>query len=88
MVFQEKLDLILQLASEIMAILCLADDLMDMKKRFSKIVIGYNYDRQPVTAADIGAQGAMTVLMKDAIKPNLVSNIRKYTSIRTRWTIC
>ena len=62
-------------ASEIMAILCLADDLMDMKKRFSEIVIGYNYDRQPVTAADIGAQGAMTVLMKDAIKPNLVQTL-------------
>lgn len=62
-------------ASEIMAILCLAYDLMDMKKRFSEIVIGYNYDRQPVTASDIGAQGAMTVLMKDAIKPNLVQTI-------------
>ena len=62
-------------ASEIMAILCLADDLMDMKKRFAEIVIGYNYDRKPVTAADIGAQGAMTVLMKDAIKPNLVQTL-------------
>ncbi|AMP21287.1 formate--tetrahydrofolate ligase [endosymbiont 'TC1' of Trimyema compressum] len=62
-------------ASEIMAILCLTDDLMDMKKRFSEIVIGYNYDREPVTAADIGAQGAMTVLMKDAIKPNLVQTL-------------
>ena len=62
-------------ASEIMAILCLADDLIDMKKRFSEIVIGYNYERQPVTVADIGAQGAMTVLMKDAIKPNLVQTI-------------
>lgn len=62
-------------ASEIMAILCLADDLMDMKKRFSEIVIGYTYDKKVVTAADIGAQGAMTVLMKDAIKPNLVQTL-------------
>lgn len=62
-------------ASEVMAILCLADDLMDMKQRFSKIVIGYTYDKQPVTAADLQAQGAMTLLMKDAIKPNLVQTL-------------
>ena len=62
-------------ASEVMAILCLADDLMDMKARFAKIVIGYTYDKQPVTAADLQAQGAMTLLMKDAIKPNLVQTL-------------
>ncbi|QRN85255.1 formate--tetrahydrofolate ligase [Clostridia bacterium] len=62
-------------ASEIMAILCLADDLMDMKKRFSEIIVGYTYDRKPITAGDLEAQGAMTLLMKDAIKPNLVQTL-------------
>lgn len=62
-------------ASEVMAILCLADDLMDMKKRFAQIVIGYTYDKKPVTAADLEAQGAMALLMKDAIKPNLVQTL-------------
>ncbi len=62
-------------ASEVMAILCLADDLMDMKKRFAQIVIGYTYDKKPVTAADLQAQGAMALLMKDAIKPNLVQTL-------------
>lgn len=62
-------------ASEVMAILCLADDLMDMKKRFAQIVIGYTYNKKPVTAADLEAQGAMTLLMKDAIKPNLVQTL-------------
>ena len=62
-------------ASEIMAILCLASDLMDMKKRFSNIVIGYTYDQKPVKVKDLKAQGAMTLLMKDAIKPNLVQTL-------------
>lgn len=62
-------------ASEVMAILCLADNLMDMKERFSRIFIGYTFDNKPVTAADLGAQGAMTLLMKDAIKPNLVQTL-------------
>ncbi len=62
-------------ASEVMAILCLADDLMDMKERFSRIVIGYTYDKKPVTAGDLKAQGAMALLMKDAIKPNLVQTL-------------
>ncbi len=62
-------------ASEIMAILCLATDLMDLKARLSKIVIGYTYDDQPVTAAQIGVAGAMTVLLKDAVKPNLVQTL-------------
>lgn len=62
-------------ASEIMAILCLADDLMNMKKRFSEIIVAYTYDRKPVTAGDLEAQGAMTLLMKDAIKPNLVQTL-------------
>jgi formate--tetrahydrofolate ligase len=62
-------------ASEVMAILCLSTDLMDMKKRFSKIIIGYTYDGKPVTASDLKAEGAMTLLMKDAIKPNLVQTL-------------
>lgn len=62
-------------ASEIMAILCLSKDLMDMKERFSRIVVAYTYDGKPVTAADLEAQGSMTLLMKDAIKPNLVQTL-------------
>ncbi|MEI7885522.1 MAG: formate--tetrahydrofolate ligase [Clostridia bacterium] len=62
-------------ASEVMAILCLADDLMDMKRRFAKIIVGYTYDKKPVTAADINAQGSMALIMKDAIKPNLVQTL-------------
>lgn len=62
-------------ASEVMAILCLADDLMDLKERFAKIVVAYKYDGQPVTARDLEAHGAMALLMKDAIKPNLVQTL-------------
>ncbi len=62
-------------ASEIMAILCLADDLMDLKERFAKIVVAYTYDGLPITARDLEAQGAMALLMKDAIKPNLVQTL-------------
>jgi formate--tetrahydrofolate ligase len=62
-------------ASEVMAILCLAMDLMDLKARLSKIVVAYTYDGKPVTAADVGAAGSMTVLLKDAIKPNLVQTL-------------
>lgn len=62
-------------ASEVMAILCLASDLMDLKARLSKIIVAYTYDRKPVTVADLGVQGAMTVLLKDAIKPNLVQTL-------------
>ena len=62
-------------ASEIMAILCLAKDLQDLKERFGRIIIGYNRSGEPVTAHDLHAEGAMTVLMKDAIKPNLVQTL-------------
>jgi formate--tetrahydrofolate ligase len=62
-------------ASEIMAILCLAEDLMDLKERFAKIVVAYTYDGNPVTARELGAEGAMAMLMKDAIKPNLVQTL-------------
>ena len=62
-------------ASEIMAILCLAKDITDLKERLSKIIVGYTYDDKPITCADIKAQGAMTALLKDAIKPNLVQTL-------------
>ncbi|WP_270370237.1 formate--tetrahydrofolate ligase [Aerococcus urinaeequi] len=62
-------------ASEIMAILCLATDLEDMRARFARIVIGENRDRQPITVAELGAEGALTLVMKDAIAPNLVQTL-------------
>ena len=62
-------------ASEIMAILCLAEDIPDLKKRLGRIIVGYNFDGQPVTAKQLGAVGAMTVLLKDAVKPNLVQTL-------------
>lgn len=62
-------------ASEIMAILCLADSLSDLKRRMGNIFIGYTYDKQPVYARDLRAEGAMAVLLKDAVKPNLVQTM-------------
>lgn len=62
-------------ASEIMAILCLATDLEDLKFRLGNIVIGYTFDRNPVTVSDLSVQGALTLLLKDALKPNLVQTI-------------
>ena len=62
-------------ASEVMAILALATDLKDMRQRFGRIIVAMNTDGEPVTAEDIGCAGAMTVLMKDAIKPNLMQTI-------------
>ena len=62
-------------ASEIMAVLCLASGLMDLKQRLARIVVGYTYDGRPVTAHDLKAEGAMTALLKDAIKPNLVQTL-------------
>ena len=64
-------------ASEVMAILCLATSLSDLKKRLSEIIIGYNFDGEPVTSGDINAQGAMTALLKDALCPNLVQTLEK-----------
>ena len=66
---------IITVASEIMAILCLADDLMDLKERIANILVGYTYDNRPVYARDLKAQGAMAVLLKDAVKPNLVQTL-------------
>ena len=62
-------------ASEIMAVFCLATSISDLKERLSRIIVGYTYDDQPVTAGDIKAVGAMTALLKDAIKPNLVQTL-------------
>ena len=62
-------------ASEVMAVFCLATDLMDLRDRLGRMVIAYTYDRKPVTVADIHAQGAMAALLKDAIKPNLVQTL-------------
>ena len=62
-------------ASEVMAILCLASDLDDLKKRFGSILVAYNFDGEPVYARDLGIDGAMTALMKDALKPNLVQTL-------------
>lgn len=62
-------------ASEIMAIFCLATSISDLKERLARIVVGYTYDDKPVTAGDLNAQGAMTALLKDALKPNLVQTL-------------
>ena len=66
---------IITVASEIMAILCLADSLMDLKERISNILVAYTWDNKPVYTRDLKAQGAMTVLLKDALKPNLVQTL-------------
>ena len=66
---------VITVASEIMAILCLADDLADLKKRLARIVVAYNFDGDPVTAEDLNATGAMAALLKDAIKPNIIQTL-------------
>jgi len=68
-------------ASEIMAIFCLASDLEDLKERIGKIVIGYNRKKEPVTAKDLKAEGAMTALLRDAFQPNLVQTLENNPSI-------
>lgn len=62
-------------ASEIMAVLCLAENVDDLKEKISNIIVGYNKDKQPIKAKDLNAQGALTVLLKDALKPNLVQTL-------------
>lgn len=66
---------VITVATEIMAILCLAKDLMDLKQRFGKILVAYSYSGDPVYAKDLKAEGTMTALMKDAIMPNLVQTL-------------
>ncbi|MCI6498433.1 formate--tetrahydrofolate ligase [Lachnospiraceae bacterium HCP1S3_C3] len=66
---------VITVASEIMAILCLADDMEDLKKRLSRIIVAYNVDGEPVTAGELNAVGSMAALLKDAIKPNLIQTL-------------
>ena len=66
---------VITVASEIMAILCLANDMDDLKDRLGKIIVAYNYNGEPVTAAQLNAVGAMAALLKDAIKPNLIQTL-------------
>ena len=66
---------VITVASEIMAILCLADDMNDLKKRLGRIIVAYNFDGEPVTADDVGATGSMAALLKDALKPNMIQTL-------------
>ena len=68
-------------ASEIMAVFCLASSITDLKNRLAKLIIGYTYDAKPVTAGDLKAEGAMTALLKDALKPNLVQTLEHTPAI-------
>lgn len=72
---------IITVASEIMAILCLADDIFDLKYRLGNILVAYKYDNSPVYARDIGVHGAMAVLLKDAVNPNLVQTLENTPAI-------
>ncbi len=73
--FTRQEGFMITVASEIMAILCLSKDLSDLKERLGRIIIGYSFDNQPITAAQLNVQGAMALLLKDAIKPNLVQTL-------------
>ncbi len=68
-------------ASEIMAALCLAEDIADLKQRIARMIVGYTYSGEPVTAHDLGAEGAMAALLKDAVKPNLVQTLEHTPAI-------
>ena len=72
---------VITVASEIMAILCLATDMADLKQRLSKIIVAYNYSGDPVTAGDIKATGAMAALLKDAMKPNIIQTLENTPAI-------
>ena len=72
---------VITVASEIMAILCLADDINDLKDRLGKIIVAYSYEGKPVTAADLKAVGAMTALLRDAIKPNMIQTLEHTPAI-------
>lgn len=72
---------VITVASEIMAVLCLADDMEDLKRRLSNIIVAYNFEGKPVTAADLKAVGAMAALLKDAIKPNLIQTLEHTPAI-------
>ncbi len=72
---------IITVASEIMAILCLSENMQDLKKRLSKIIVAYTFDGKPVTAADLEAAGAMAALLKDALKPNIIQTLEHTPAI-------
>lgn len=72
---------IITVASEIMAILCLSNDMKDLKERLSKIIVAYTYDGAPVTAADLQAVGSMAALLKDALRPNLIQTVENTPAI-------
>ena len=72
---------VITVASEIMAILCLADDMADLKVRLGKIIVAYTFDGRPVTAADLNAVGSMAALLKDALKPNLIQTLEHTPAI-------
>lgn len=72
---------VITVASEIMAVLCLADDMKDLKQRLGRMVVAYNYEGEPVTAADLKAVGAMAALLKDALKPNLIQTLEHTPAI-------
>ena len=74
-IVQRKDGFDITVASEIMAVLCLSENIQDLKEKISNIIIGYNKEKQPIKVKDLNAQGALTVLLKDAIKPNLVQTI-------------
>lgn len=79
--FVRQDNFMITVASEVMAILCLSKDLMDLKERLGRIIVGYNFDGAPVTAKEINVNGAMTMLLKDAIKPNLVQTLENTPAI-------
>ena len=72
---------VITVASEIMAVLCLADDMHDLKRRLGNIIVAYNYEGKPVTAEDLHATGAMAALLKDALKPNLIQTLEHTPAI-------
>ncbi len=72
---------VITVASEIMAVLCLAEDMEDLKERLSRIIVAYNYEGAPVTAGDLQATGAMAALLKDALKPNLIQTLEHTPAI-------
>ena len=72
---------VITVASEIMAVLCLADDMKDLKQRLGRMVVAYNYEGEPVTAANLKAVGAMAALLKDALKPNLIQTLEHTPAI-------
>ena len=75
-------------ASEIMAILCLATDPEDLKQRLGSILVGYTHQGEPVFARELGVVGALAVLLKEALKPNLVQTLEGATSLYPWWSLC